>query len=103
MRLLAKVDLASTYTNSFTSGLGGVQRGQIPLILPTDRDAIAAAVASCAAQDRDRIRLARIRDTLDLGELWLSPALLDDLAEDPRIEVLGPPEPLRFEAGRLVG
>ena len=83
MRLLAKVDLASTYTNSFTSGLGGVQRGQIPLILPTDRDAIAAAVASCAAQDRDRIRLARIRDTLDLGELWLSPALLDDLAERP--------------------
>ena len=103
VRLLAKVDLASTYTNSFTSGLGGVQRGQIPLILPTDRDAIAAAVASCAAQDRDRIRLARIRDTLDLGELWLSPALLDDLAGDPRIEVLGPPEPLRFEDGRLLG
>jgi hypothetical protein len=80
-----------------------VQRGQIPLILPTDRDAIAAAVASCAAQDRDRIRLARIRDTLDLAELWLSPALLDDLAEDSRIEVLGTPEPLRFEDGRLVG
>ena len=103
MRLLAKVDLASTYTNSFTSGLCGVQRGQIPLILPTDRDAIAAAVASCAAQDRDRIRLARIRDTLDIGELWLSPALLEDLAGYVRIQVLGDPEPLVFEDGRLVG
>jgi hypothetical protein len=103
IRLFEKVDLAATYTNSFTSGLGGVQRGQIPLILPTDRDAISAAVASCAAQDRDRIRLARIRDTLNLEDLWLSPALLDDMAEDPRIEVLGAPEPLRFEDGRLVG
>ena len=35
--------------------------------------------------------------------MWLSPALLADLGEDPRIEVLGEPEPLRFEGGRLVG
>ncbi len=90
------------YTNALTSGLGGVQRGQLPLTLPTDRDAIAAAVATCAAADPGRIRLARIRDTLDLGDLWLSPALLDDLAGDPRIEILGAPEALRFEAGRLL-
>jgi hypothetical protein len=103
LRLIARLDLATMYTNALTSGLGGPQRAQLPMALPTDRDAIAAAVASCAPADPDRIRLARIRDTLDLGELWLSPALLDDLAGDPRIEVLGAPEPLRFEDGRLVG
>lgn len=102
LRLIQKLDLRSMYTNALTSGLGGVQRGQLPLTLPTDRDAIAAAVATCAAADPGRIRLARIRDTLDLGDLWLSPALLDDLAGDPRIEILGAPEALRFEAGRLL-
>ena len=103
LRLIAKLDLRAMYLNALTSGLGGVQRGQLPLALPTDRDAISAAVATCAPADPGRIRLARIRDTLDLEELWLSPALLGDLAGDPRLEVLGAPEPLRFEAGRLVG
>jgi hypothetical protein len=103
LRLIEKIDLEALYMNSLTSGLGGVQRGQLPLAMPTDRDAIAAAVATCAAADPSRIRLARIRDTLDLGELWLSPALLDDLAGHPGLEVLGGPEALRFEAGRLVG
>ena len=35
--------------------------------------------------------------------MWLSPALLADIGEDARIEVLGDAEPLRFEGGRLIG
>lgn len=81
------VDLAATYANAFTAGLQGVQRAQIPIVLATDRDAVGAALVTAGVPDLAGARIARIRSTLALDELMVSPNLLQD---DPRMEEVDP-------------
>jgi hypothetical protein len=91
-RLARKIDFAATYINGITSGTGGLQRMALPLVLPTARDAIATALRMCAVPERDRVRLARIRNTLHLGELLVSASLLDEVRANPNLELLGEAE-----------
>lgn len=95
-RLIEKLDLRNCYINAVTGGLGGPQRAQIPMAMPTDRDAVAAAVLTCGRPDPLACRMVRMPDTLDLSELLVSEPLLDEVARSERLEILGPPEALRF-------
>ena len=101
-RVLEKIDLATTYVNCMTSGLGGVQRAQLPMAVPTDRDAVAASLLTCGRADLDAARLVRMHDTLDLEELLVSESLASAVEADPTLEVTGPARPMTFDAdGRL--
>lgn len=102
-RLIEKIDLRASYINAMTSGLGGPQRGQIPMAMPTDRDAIAAAILTCGRADLDRCRLIRMPDTLDLQELLVSESLRADVDADPTLEVLGEAVPMAFDADGALG
>jgi len=92
-RLVDAIDPVNTYTNTITSTF--LERGFIPITMPTDRDAIGAALASLALPDPAKARIVRIRNTLRLDELWVSETLLPELAGRPEVTV-GTPEPLRF-------
>lgn len=101
-RLLEGVDLRSTYVNALTSGLGGPQRAQVPMVLPTDADAVAAALLTCGRHDTAGARVLRMRSTLELGELYVSESLLDEVSGREGLEVVGEALPMRFdEAGRM--
>lgn len=95
-RILEKVNLRSAYVNAMTSGLGGPQRGQIPMALPTDRDAVAAALLTCGRADLENARVIRVRSTLDLERLLVSESLRDRVEADDRLSVTGRPMPLTF-------
>jgi uncharacterized protein (DUF362 family) len=100
-RLVDRIDRAATYVNALTSRVPPAVR--IPLTLDTDREAIAAAVKTCGATDLSRVRLVRIPNTLHLGELWISEALVPEARANPAITVHGEPGPLQLDgAGRLV-
>jgi len=101
-RVLEKLDLRSCYINAVTGGLGGPQRAQIPISLPTDRDAIAAAVLTCGNPDPLACRIVRMRDTLHLRDLLVSEPLAEETERHPKLEVLGPPAPLRFASDGTV-
>ena len=92
-RLAEAIDPVATYTNAITSTF--VERAFIPITLPSDREAIEAALASLSLSDPARARIARIRNTLHLDEVWLSAPVLAEVAGRPGFEV-GRPEPLRF-------
>ncbi|MFL6135504.1 MAG: DUF2088 domain-containing protein [Nocardioidaceae bacterium] len=96
-RILEKVNLRSAYVNAMTSGLGGPQRGQIPMALPTDRDAVAAALLTCGRADLENARVIRVRSTLDLERLLVSESLRDRVEADDRLSVTGAPMPLTFD------
>jgi hypothetical protein len=102
-RILEKIDLRSSYINAMTSGLGGPQRGQIPMAMPTDRDAIAAAMLTCGRADLDQCRLIRMPDTLDLQELLVAESMRAELEADPQLEILGEPVPMTFDAHGALG
>lgn len=74
-RLYDKIDLTPTYINAITSR--GLHGARIPLIVPTDLDAIRLCMLMCGKTAED-IRMVCMRDTLSTGRLYLSPALLHE-------------------------
>jgi hypothetical protein len=101
-RLLSKIDFEKMTTNVFTSGF--LERGRLPLVYNTDQDAINAAITHAlrgSSRAREQVRLMRIRNTLVLEELAVSPALLDEVKKHESFIKAGDPQPLRFEDGHL--
>ncbi len=98
-RLFDKLDLRKTYMNGLTAN--ALAAIKVPIVLDSDRQALEVALHSVSLAEEPR--LAIIRSTLELEELWVSEALADEVAgKAPRLRVIGPPEPLRFEPdGRL--
>jgi hypothetical protein len=97
-RILEKIDLRAAYVNAMTSGLGGPQRGQVPIALPTDRDAVAAALLTCGRADLEHARLVRVHSTLDLEQLLVSEAMREEVEADDRLSITGEAQPLTFDA-----
>ncbi len=96
-RLIAKVDLVAFYTNCLTAGIVGVERGQLPIILPTDRDAVLAAIACRGRTAREPLRLAWITDTLHTEALAVSDTLRDEARGRADLEVEGAPRLMPFD------
>ncbi|MGH2352560.1 MAG: DUF2088 domain-containing protein [Chloroflexota bacterium] len=103
LRAARKLDLRATYINGLTSGIGGVQRIKLPMFLPSDVDAICAGILCCGRGDPANARVVRIKNTLEIGEIEISEALLEEVRAHPRLEILSEPEKLAFDvAGDLV-
>ncbi len=99
-RLFAALDLEKTYINGLTNRTSGPAK--IPPVMPSDRTAIQAAVRSCALEDISAIRAVRIRNTHDLEELYVSPALLGSATRP--LEIRGEAQPMCFDGeGNLAG
>lgn len=75
MAALAGVDLLATYTNTLTAGSQAIQRAQIPVVMADDADAVRAALLTSDIDDWSNLRLARIRNTLQLENMLVSAAL----------------------------
>lgn len=88
-KLADKIDFSATYTNTLTAGMIGLQRGALPITLPTAHDAITTAIRVCGVPDGQDVRLVRIRNTLQIADLWVSAALLPDVAAHSHLELLG--------------
>lgn len=92
-RLFRQLDLAQIYPNSITSTSLGFSK--IPLIMPTDRAAIALCIRTCNKLDKDAPRIIRIRNTLALGEMEISEALIPEMTEN--MEIISEPYSLPFD------
>ena len=89
-----------TYPNGLTSLILNVLR--VPMHVRSDELAIKAAAKACTDGDRDHLRIVRIQDTLHLGEIWISEAMLADARSRDDIDILGDPAPFAFdEQGNL--
>ena len=96
--VVERIDFAATYLNCLVSTY--VQRGMIPIVLATDRDAVLAALGSLGLPDPLRARIVRVPNTLHLEDVWVSEPLRGELEGEAR--VVGVPEQMRFDsAGRL--
>ena len=69
---------------------------KIPIVLETDRQAMEVALHSIGPLPAADARIAVVRSTADLQELWVSQALRDEVAANPRLEVVRSPAPLEF-------
>jgi hypothetical protein len=81
--VVSAMDLASMQANAMTSTF--IERVRVPLALPSDRQAIEAAVSTCNHPDLQTLRLGRIRNTLHLEELYVSESLLNELSRPAEV------------------
>lgn len=88
-RLIQRLDIDATYPNSVTSTV--LNAIKIPLITHSDKLCIQAALHTCNYYDRANPRIVRIQDTMNIEEIEISEAMLEEARNNPNIEVLGEP------------
>ena len=98
-RLASKIDWAITRANILTSG--NLERGKLPLVYDTAREALEAAAFRERARPLEALRMVCLRDTLHLSHLLISEALAAEAQASsmPGLEILSGPHPLPFDAG----
>lgn len=98
-RLFEKIDFAATYENASTSTF--LERAKVPMIADTDRHAMAWTLRACGHPNPAGLRIVRIRNTLRLDLLEVSPAVLGEVNGSEHMEVLGPPGSLLDSSGEM--
>ena len=100
-RLFDKIDFKPTYANVFTTTF--LNRAYIPVIMESDREAIAAALRVQGLEDPVQARVVRIKNTLSMAEIQISAPLLNEFGSHPKLEQVGPLAPMTFAAdGSLI-
>ena len=94
VRAARKMLMGQTYPNGLTSTVVGTVK--LPMVLPSDRLAFAAALLTCNAVGRAP-RLLRIANTLRLDEFTVSASLLDGVRANSALEILAGPEQPPFD------
>jgi hypothetical protein len=94
-RLASKMDRPSTYLNALTSTTPYPVK--VPMVMPNDRMATAAALVMCAGVSPQDARFVRIKNTLKLRRMWVSEALLRAADSSAGLHVIEEPQPLRFD------
>jgi hypothetical protein len=70
----------------------------IPLIMNNPKEAVALAIKTVPRVKPLDTKVVWIKNTLELTNIAVSEALLDQIRGDKRFEILGEPEPFRFDA-----
>lgn len=75
------IDREATWANAIASG--NPESGRIPVVMPTLEDALRGALLTSGVRDWHQARIVSIPDTLHLEKIRVSPALLQEVRENP--------------------
>ncbi|MBB6448679.1 hypothetical protein HNR44_000628 [Geomicrobium halophilum] len=89
-KLFEKIEWEKGFANALTSTVSKTVK--LPMFLDSDKLAVQAAIKTAALEDSTKIRLIWIKNTLQLKEIWISEALLENAKENNDIEILGESE-----------
>jgi hypothetical protein len=100
-RVVQKMDWSMTYVNIVTSGV--INGGKLPLVANNDQEAVAVALRGCPRLEPEQARIVRIRNTLELGEVWVTEPMRAEVEANSNLELLSEPFEARFDGhGNLV-
>ncbi|MDL4840362.1 nickel pincer cofactor-dependent isomerase, group 22 [Aquibacillus rhizosphaerae] len=94
-RLVAKMDREATYANGLTSTVVGPTH--ISTALPTQKQAIKAAIKTCNILDFTKVKMVRIKNTLEIDEIEVSEALLDEVNAHENMELISDVYEMNFK------
>ena len=95
-RLVEKIDAGATATNSI-AGMTP-EKGRVPIALKTDKEAVEAALTTIGAIDPEDARIVHINNTLEIAELDISEALLEDIKGRKHLELVEELGPMTFDS-----
>ncbi len=100
-RCVESLDLGAVYTNAITATI--LEPAKLPMILNNDEEAICVALKTCNRITPETAKIVRIKNTLEVHNIWVSPALLSHVNDEDSLSVAGPAHPLEFDStGRLL-
>ncbi|TDL92461.1 DUF2088 domain-containing protein [Vibrio vulnificus] len=83
------------YANALTSTVTDVVK--LPMFLDTQELAVKAAIKTCNAFDLNKVRVVRIKNTLEIGEIWISESMMEEALKNKNIEILSESEELALD------
>jgi hypothetical protein len=95
-RLVDKIDMKPTLINCITAC--APNGAKVPATYDTDREAIETALSCIGLTPPDEARVIRIKNTLMLGEIEVSEALMAEVAQRRDLTPLSSPATLPFDA-----
>jgi len=98
--LLAGVDGSTTLINAITAST--VRGVRLPPVVETDRAGLVGSLSTVGVVSAEEARVLRVADTMHLGRLYASPALIEEAREREDLRVLEEPEPVEFDDGDFV-
>lgn len=85
-KVFDSIDFIATYANMIA---GNAPEGaRIPIVMDNEREAIIAAVRTSGVIGENGPLVVRIKDTLHLGEIWVSENMLPLIKDNPRVNIL---------------
>ncbi|MEM0907685.1 MAG: lactate racemase domain-containing protein [Pseudomonadota bacterium] len=94
-QLFKKIDFRAFYTNHLTST--ATTGAKIPMIMATPEMAVQAGLKTANTQSAATARVVRIPNTLHLGHIMISEALIAEAQAHPQIADIGAVAPWSFE------
>jgi len=95
-RIFDKASLEATYPNSITSTT--LKADAIPVMMPNDKLAIQCAIKTSNCEDENNPQVIRIKNTLQIAEIWVSEAMVARVSGIKGMTVIGEPEDWGFDA-----
>jgi hypothetical protein len=95
-RLLDAIDPVPFRMNNLTACF--LWRSKLPIPFSNDQECIAMGVKTCWQPIFEKLRIAIIPNTLELTELWASPALVEEARTRAHLEVVGTARPVPYDA-----
>ena len=83
------------YTNAVTAAI--LDPAKIPLLTNNDREAVALALRCSSGAAPEAAKVVRIKNTQEIGSLWISEPLYEIIKDDPSFTVLSEPRSLFFD------
>lgn len=80
------LDLEAIYTNAVACRC--IADARIPLMADSEEEAVRIALKSCRGLDYEHLKIVRIKNTLSLGEIEVSPALFPVIEQTPQLTLL---------------
>ncbi|MEF8828414.1 MAG: DUF362 domain-containing protein [Haloarcula sp.] len=83
--LASTIDFEDTYVNIVTSG--EPNRAKLPFVVPSDSTAFILSASMTGVASASDLRIARIKSTMEPGELWVSEPVAEELADRDAVHV----------------
>lgn len=84
-KVMDQLDLEAMYANALACRC--IEDARIPLAAGDENEALRAAVKCIRGIEKDRLKIVKIKNTLSLEEIWVSPAVLEDIRSNPEIKI----------------
>ncbi|MGM0874571.1 MAG: lactate racemase domain-containing protein [Bacillota bacterium] len=93
-QVMEEIDFEKGYANALTSTV--IEVVKLPMVLDTKELAVKAAIKTCNAFNLTKVRVVRIKNTLEIGEIWISDSMIEEALRNPDLSIVSSKQRLVF-------